>query len=403
MDTISKKEKEKIIRKILNSTDFQNSPRYSQLFQYLVDTSEQNEDPKETTIAIELFGKDGSFDPQTDPSIRVYISNLRKKLEHYFLTEGTEEDIRVGIPIGHYHLEFTKNKIKKRIVLNRSIAITMISMISIAVFVYASTKVNCNQTVNESNQLSVVWGDILDQKALPAMIILGDYYFLYENKQDGEGGYFVRDPMINSADDFKGLLKKNPNMIEKFVECNFTYLAPSAAESMTYILPILWQSNKKIYIKLASELKWEDVTQNNLIFIGSFKTLYILEELLNQMGMEYDISPPKLILKAKDRPDSLITYYAMKGSRKNYKKDYGVIIKGLGPEQNSIILMMGFDEIGITESVTAMTDINKITQITPYLESPYKDHVSFQMIIEVEGVERSVFRSEIVHFQELYK
>jgi hypothetical protein len=48
----------------------------------LASATENKENIKEATIAADLYGKDAGFDPYDDPTIRVYVSNLRKRLEH---------------------------------------------------------------------------------------------------------------------------------------------------------------------------------------------------------------------------------------------------------------------------------------------------------------------------------
>ncbi len=86
MTEINNNEKEQIISEILSSAEFKDSQRYQDLLKYLVEKTEEEGSVKEIEIAIDVFGKDSSFDPNSNPLIRSYISNLRKKLEHYYLT-----------------------------------------------------------------------------------------------------------------------------------------------------------------------------------------------------------------------------------------------------------------------------------------------------------------------------
>ncbi|HOV23943.1 MAG TPA: helix-turn-helix domain-containing protein [Candidatus Marinimicrobia bacterium] len=83
---ISKEEKIKILIDIINSSEFQNAQKFQELLRYLVDASISGKIIKESTIAIEFFQKDKSFDPSIDSTVRTSISTLRKKLEHYYLT-----------------------------------------------------------------------------------------------------------------------------------------------------------------------------------------------------------------------------------------------------------------------------------------------------------------------------
>ena len=53
-------------------------------------------------IATEVFDRDDSFDPQTDPVVRLEARRLRRALEHYYLTAGRDDPIRIEIPKGGY-------------------------------------------------------------------------------------------------------------------------------------------------------------------------------------------------------------------------------------------------------------------------------------------------------------
>ena len=42
------------------------------------------------------------FDPQDDPIVRIEVGRLRRDLDHYYLTDGRDDPIRITIPKGHY-------------------------------------------------------------------------------------------------------------------------------------------------------------------------------------------------------------------------------------------------------------------------------------------------------------
>jgi tetratricopeptide (TPR) repeat protein len=62
---------------------------------------------KEYTIAVEVYGKPESFDPRTDPIVRVEARRLRSKLIKYYECEGRESPIRIGLLVGSYVPVFT--------------------------------------------------------------------------------------------------------------------------------------------------------------------------------------------------------------------------------------------------------------------------------------------------------
>ena len=98
------------LRRILASEDFQASARLKRLLEFLVlETLEgRGDDLKAYTIALAVFGRDSSFDPQVDPTVRVEAGKLRSKLERYYYINN-DDPIRIDVPKGRYVPSFTAN------------------------------------------------------------------------------------------------------------------------------------------------------------------------------------------------------------------------------------------------------------------------------------------------------
>ena len=57
---------------------------------------------KEYVIGVQVFGKDPSFDPRTDPIVRVQARRLRTRLARYYRDEGNNDDLIIDLPKGGY-------------------------------------------------------------------------------------------------------------------------------------------------------------------------------------------------------------------------------------------------------------------------------------------------------------
>ena len=55
-------------------------------------------DLKEYVIGVQVFGKESSFDPRTDPIVRVQARRLRTRLARYYLDEGNADEVVVDLP-----------------------------------------------------------------------------------------------------------------------------------------------------------------------------------------------------------------------------------------------------------------------------------------------------------------
>lgn len=104
------------LRRILNSPLFSSSARSSQFLAYCVEQTllGKQKEIKESTIAVEVFGRAPDYNPRIDPIVRVHAKRLRDKLEHYYLSEGLHDRIRITIPKGSYipQLERTLPRLK---------------------------------------------------------------------------------------------------------------------------------------------------------------------------------------------------------------------------------------------------------------------------------------------------
>ncbi len=63
---------------------------------------------KERTIGIDVFGRLSGYDPSDDATVRVKAGEVRKRLGHYYSTEGQADEIRIDMPAGTYVPEFTR-------------------------------------------------------------------------------------------------------------------------------------------------------------------------------------------------------------------------------------------------------------------------------------------------------
>jgi hypothetical protein len=63
---------------------------------------------KAYTIAVDVFGRPPSFDPTTDPIVRIEATRLRASLAQYYESRAEEGSVRIELPRGRYIPVFTK-------------------------------------------------------------------------------------------------------------------------------------------------------------------------------------------------------------------------------------------------------------------------------------------------------
>jgi len=92
------------LERILASPTFSGSARSIEFLRFCVEQSlHGNQDQiKETTVALQVFGRSADYNPRTDPIVRVHARRVREKLEKYYKAEGADSPIQITIPKGAY-------------------------------------------------------------------------------------------------------------------------------------------------------------------------------------------------------------------------------------------------------------------------------------------------------------
>jgi hypothetical protein len=90
--------------RVLSSETFRGSPQLGSFLRYVVEAKLRGEAEriKGYTIAVEALGRDDTFDPQSDPIVRVEAARLRRAIGRYYEGANGQETVRIELPLGSY-------------------------------------------------------------------------------------------------------------------------------------------------------------------------------------------------------------------------------------------------------------------------------------------------------------
>ncbi len=102
-----------LARRIAVSSSFARSALLSNFLLYVCDRalSGKTEEISEHQIGVHVFGRRPGYNPAEDNIVRSYARHLRQRLDHYFETEGKQEELRLSIPRGKYLPHFEPNRL----------------------------------------------------------------------------------------------------------------------------------------------------------------------------------------------------------------------------------------------------------------------------------------------------
>jgi hypothetical protein len=283
------------LQRVLDSDAFQHSDGLRRLLAYLGKKSLDGaaKELKEYTIGLEAFGKSSDYDPQQDPAVRVLASKLRHKLEDYYLKEGADHPVRIELPKGHYELKFELRQDKtlglqhvlkvevrkwRRISLGLAICTLLLFVLLAARWRGALSQggqVAASAQEAWTPELELIWQPYLESNR-SVLISLGTPLFTKFS-----GGFF-RNPKINDWQEAENsaqlrLLQKTLESPHAAPWHNFTGTGEATG---AFLLGKLLEARKPdLVLKRSSVLSWDDIQQNNVIFLGSPKFNLHLKDL----------------------------------------------------------------------------------------------------------------------------
>lgn len=93
---------------ILASPSFRNSKKSCEFLHYIVQVALDGrvDSLKERSIGLDLLGRDTSYDPSSDATVRVRANEVRKRLKYFYSTQGPKSGYRIELLPGSYNPKF---------------------------------------------------------------------------------------------------------------------------------------------------------------------------------------------------------------------------------------------------------------------------------------------------------
>lgn len=411
---ISQTEKNSILHRILESRHFKDTSIYPGLLRYLVDSTLSKTIPKEMTIAIDVFGKDSSFNINKDSTVRYHIHMLRKKLDDYYQNEGKTDDIRLIIPIGHYEVQYVSIKEQKaprfQRILSKSkyLKITFVAallVLNIYLFYrqfYSIRPYQTPLTRDFVRQEDEIWASFFENN-FPILIILGDDFLLDEYHPVLKRYRQIRDWEISSESELSTFLIQYPK--ENLWKSEISGIPFGGANNLMDILPIVYQFHNNVTLKMSSTLTLEEIRNHNIIYIGEFYNLRVLNKIIFKTPIRYQYQPDERLFILGENADTLNTFLRIEApyeQRNKYNVDYSLLIKIPGFTNENFMFILGFGYGGRLERTKMLGDaelragfVAEIRKKTPNFPE------YFIAVFEVKSIERTGFANEIKYFKEI--
>lgn len=405
-DAFTAAELQELCRRIISSGELGRSKHYSALLQYLVQCSIEAKPPREIELAIDVLGRAEDFDVSADSAVRVYVHQLRKKLDSYYDNHEKDAQYRIVIPKGQYGIAAIQQQkpaadltpfaaVRSRFNLNSGL------LASVAVLLIANLLFMLNGDDREAVQPSQiaaehrVWESVLNDDQ-PILLVMGDYYIFGELNANGNIARMVREFNVNSRSDLEDLQFSDIEQAENYLDLDLSYMPEGSAFALAKIVPILQQSGKPVNITMMSDLTSADIRGNHIVYIGYLSALEKLtdmtfagsglgigrsyDELYNRQTAEYYTSDAGL-------PEEGEPF-----------RDYGMFSTFRASTNTQVILISGMRDAGLMHTAQALSDSDILDDLIVSIDSDTDEAVSsFEALFEVFGVDRLNFDANLVY------
>jgi len=395
-----------LLEKIIISNEFSGSATYAAYLKYLVEASYRDECLKEVSIAIEFFGKDSSFNPAEDTTVRSHTYTLRKKLQNYYYNEGKTDSYRLEIPKGHYVAKFvpaTENLYRHKRILNWLLKRYYLLIILILCGLMAALGIYYQSLRKKLNSYHIIekndpiWKEYL-QSEIPILIVIGDHFFFNTYSDKYQYSISIRHGKINSPEELESFKSQYPD--DTIKPADEPYFPYHSIWSLPPILSILYSADQKPIMRKSSSISPQILGEDNIIFLGSIKTLYILRHTLSKSHFSFEILPHKITYTPPDSSEPQIFQTSLHSAGPN--EDLVLALKLPGPANNSIFIIASYHSLGAPEVVNYL--VNKVTRTDveqKFIAKYGKVPQYFEILFRITGIDKTAYNTEMLIYNEI--
>jgi hypothetical protein len=263
----------RLIKRILSTAPFQQSPRLHSLLSYLAEFSIRGKSDAltERQIGIAVFGKLRDYSTAEDSTVRAYVRQLRLALHEYFAMEGRQETQRVEIPEGSFVLKFDYVEPRKKPLpifewLQNRWLIQIFSLAALATAVVCA--IGWHRAILVSSHQTPPWPlNRVLQADLPTRIVVSDSGLMLRRLGDHRitlEEYLQQDYPQRLIP--ANVPRKVQNLLNYIADAQLTSFADVSAVSS--LMKVAGPFGRQLVLTPAHDIHRDDMKQGNYIFVG---------------------------------------------------------------------------------------------------------------------------------------
>jgi hypothetical protein len=439
---IAPEEVREALNRILSSRHFVNAHKKKKFLSLICDfyLEGRAQELNEHLLGFDVFGRDSSFNPSSDPIVRVVAHDIRKKLEAYYKNEGANDAIRLEIPAGSYQPVFTRAASFAALVSEAEISVPPKSesdprhwsragialgvatpallLVAMALIFYAyqlRQKVAETEALKDPTSHGAMWMPFLSDANPPLVILSNPPTLRFATPSDPEST--TRDSIVlppGSEKPFKDKFVINPEVSMKesggpagdnFEQANGkskiertrnprliistdVYTGLGEAIGLHYLTDFFRRAGRDILLKQSRTLSAEDLKKHNIILLGG---VWVNEWSSRLVRSEDFVFTSRATIENRNPQPGEEREYIPEFDRRSGSIlfDYALItVKPNISDSNQVMTLAGAYSQGTEAAVEFVTNRNYLDQINQRLAQSGNPRY-FQALLKV-GVENGI-------------
>lgn len=358
-----------ILKRLLSSRYFATAESLKRIIEYLCHESENRERSaiKEYDIAVHALGRPASFDPKTDPIVRVNIATIRERLRTYFENEAGDSPLRLAIPKGQYRATF--EEMPKR-------------------------TLPAHSASRRFPALERFWHPYLT-RTFPNTLVFTELLFFRDDK-----GNYIRNIHVNEMQGAAEALKKSLPCIEsnKF-RPSFHFVSAGAVHCMLNLTRLFERLGSECQARNSRFLAWNSLRDTNLILIGSARTNPFIDSL--QGENTFFVSQNRIINRApRSGEEACYAGHRTKDGKLEKVTEYAVVTRRPAPTADCVVTCIAANHGRAIEGAgDFLSEESQVSLLLDKLETEQAGAGGashFQVLLKVEMVD---FDEEVAHVE----
>jgi hypothetical protein len=211
----------------------------------------------------------------------------------------------------------------------------------------------------------------------------------------------IQDYQINSLNELDAYIKDNP---DKNIE---TWLLGELPHNSIFNIidlnKVFLSYEQKFDISFSTEIDINFIKNRNILYIGEFKNLRALSDLISKLPIKYQTLPWWQGMVSYQTPDSLVTLQTSHDfGVSRYVVDLGIVAKLPGSDNENYIIFCGFgydSQIKIVEMFSTKSSLVDLEKQITDIHGQIPEY--FAIIFEVRGFDRASTTAEMKFFHEI--